>query len=47
LESAMSGGIHLIFSIDLGVVLVVLIVLVLVSIFKYGAVLQQESDETL
>lgn len=34
-------------SVDLGMVLVVLVVLVLVYIFKYGAVLQQESDETL
>lgn len=34
-------------SVDMGIVLVVLIVLVLVYIFKYGAVLQQESDETL
>ena len=35
------------FTLDLGVILIVLIVLVLVHIFKYGAVLQQESDETL
>lgn len=35
------------FSLDLGIILIVLIVLVLVYIFKYGAVLQQESDETL
>lgn len=34
-------------SVDLGMVLVVLVVLVMVYIFKYGAVLQQESDETL
>lgn len=33
--------------VDLGVVFVVLIVLVLAYIFKYGAMLQQESDETL
>lgn len=46
-NSMMSGGMHWTFSIDLGVVLVVLIVLILVYIFKYGAVLQQESDETL
>lgn len=35
------------FSLDLGMVLVVLVVFLLVYIFKYGAVLQQESDETL
>lgn len=46
-NSMMSGGMSFTFSIDLGVVLVVLIVLILVYIFKYGAVLQQESDETL
>lgn len=34
-------------TVDLGVVLVVLVVLILTYIFKYGAVLQQESDETL
>lgn len=45
--SVMSGAMQWSLSIDLGVVLVVLVVLVLVYIFKYGAVLQQESDETL
>lgn len=35
------------FNIDLGVVLAVLVVLVLTNVFKYGAMLQQESDETL
>ncbi|MBE5880926.1 MAG: DUF2975 domain-containing protein [Lachnospiraceae bacterium] len=34
-------------SVDLGVVLIVLVVFLLVYIFKYGAILQQESDETL
>lgn len=47
ITSFMSNSINFSFSLDLGVVLVVLIVLVLVYIFKYGAVLQQESDETL
>lgn len=46
-DSFMKGGLQLSFTLDLGVVLVVLIVFVLVYIFKYGAVLQQESDETL
>lgn len=46
-DSFIKGGLQLEFNIDLGVVLVVLIVFVLVYIFKYGAVLQQESDETL
>jgi len=47
ITSFMSNSISFSFSLNLGVVLVVLIVLVLVYIFKYGAVLQQESDETL
>lgn len=46
-DSFMKGGLQLSLNIDLGVVLVVLIVFILVYIFKYGAVLQQESDETL
>lgn len=46
-DSFMQGGLQLQLNIDLGVVLVVLIVFILVYIFKYGAVLQQESDETL
>ena len=35
------------FTINLGVVIIVLAFIILVNIFKYGAVLQQESDETL
>ena len=46
-DSIMNHKISLNFTLDLGVVLIVLVVLVLVYIFKYGAVLQQESDETL
>ncbi len=46
-DSVMNHKISLRFTLDLGVVLIVLVVLVLVHIFKYGAVLQQESDETL
>ncbi len=34
-------------SVDFGVILVVLLVFLLAYIFKYGAILQQESDETL
>ena len=34
-------------TVDLGVIMIVLVVFVLVHIFKYGAMLQQESDETL
>ena len=46
-DSLMNHKLSLNFTVDLGVVLIVLVVLVLVYIFKYGAVLQQESDETL
>ena len=46
-ESIKNSRLSLSFTVDLGVILVVLIVLVLVYIFKYGALLQQESDETL
>lgn len=46
-DSIMNHKISLSFTLDMGVILIVLIVLVLVHIFKYGAVLQQESDETL
>ncbi len=43
----MTAGQSFEISLDLGMVLVVLVVFLLVYIFKYGAVLQQESDETL
>lgn len=46
-ESIKNSKLSLLFTVDLGVILVVLVVLVLVYIFKYGALLQQESDETL
>lgn len=43
----MTGGQIITVSVDVGMILVVLVVFLLVYIFKYGAVLQQESDETL
>ncbi|MBQ7776765.1 MAG: DUF2975 domain-containing protein [Lachnospiraceae bacterium] len=46
-DSITNNKLSLNLTVDLGVVLIVLVVLVLVYIFKYGAVLQQESDETL
>ena len=46
-NSLLNNKLSIMFSVDFGVVLIVLVVLVLVYIFKYGAVLQQESDETL
>lgn len=46
-ESVLAGKPVVSFSIDLGMVLVVLVLFLLITIFKYGAILQQESDETL
>ncbi len=34
-------------TVDLGVIMIVLVVFLMVHIFRYGAMLQQESDETL
>ena len=42
-----TGKFTILLGIDISVVFVVLIILVLVKIFKYGAMLQAESDETL
>lgn len=42
-----TGKINLTISIDLTIVITVLIILALTNVFKYGALLQQESDETL
>ena len=46
-KNLMLGETGFMLSVDLWMVLIVLVVFMLVSIFKYGAVLQQESDETL
>lgn len=42
-----TGRVQIGVGVDLGIVVTILLILVLVYIFKYGAVLQQESDETL
>ncbi len=42
-----NGQQRLHFSVDLGMLLVVAVILMLSVIFRYGSVLQQESDETL
>ncbi len=47
IESIKFNMVAVTLGVDLGVVLIILIVFALVYIFKYGAVLQQESDETL
>lgn len=46
-NSLLQNKISVNFTVDLGVIMIVLVVFVLVHIFKYGAMLQQESDETL
>lgn len=46
-ESIFTNNVQLILGVDLGVVVVILLIFVLAYIFKYGAILQQESDETL
>lgn len=46
-NSLTSGSLDVNVTIDLTMVLIVLVILALSYIFKYGAVLQQESDETL
>ena len=47
IESALTGGKNMLFSVDLSTVLVILLIFALTYIFKYGAQLQTESDETL
>lgn len=47
LNSVLSGAVNVNISIDFAMLAIVLIILALVYIFKYGAMLQQESDETL
>lgn len=42
-----SEGLNISWSIDLTVIIAILIVFAIAYIFKYGAMLQQESDETL
>ena len=43
----MTGNVQVNVGVNLGMVLVIVIIFALTYIFKYGAVLQQESDETL
>ena len=45
--SSVSSGLNTRLSIDLGSILLVAIIYVLINVFKYGAKLQQESDETI
>lgn len=47
LQYIMTGNYNIALSINLKIVLVIVLIFALIYIFKYGAVLQQESDETL
>ena len=47
IKAALTGGKNMLFSVDLSTVLVILLIFGLTYIFKYGAQLQTESDETL
>lgn len=46
-ESIFTNNFQMSLGVDVGIVLVIFMIFVLAYIFKYGAVLQQESDETL
>ena len=46
-DSITTGSSRISFSINVGMILIILVIFALTRIFKYGAVLQQESDETL
>lgn len=46
-DSLLQNKVSVNLTVDLGVIMIVLVVFLMVHIFKYGAMLQQESDETL
>lgn len=46
-ELVFSGKLNLVFNFDFGIIFVIVLILCITYIFKYGAMLQQESDETL
>ncbi len=46
-NAIITGSYQVSFTLDFAVIIVVLLILALTFIFKYGAMLQQESDETL
>lgn len=47
IKAGLTGGRNMMFSVNLSTVLVILLIFALTYIFKYGAQLQTESDETL
>lgn len=46
-ESIFTNNKQIVLGVDLGVLIIIFFIFILAYIFKYGAVLQQESDETL
>ncbi|MBQ5325201.1 MAG: hypothetical protein J6J58_07115, partial [Oscillospiraceae bacterium] len=46
-NSMMTGDIDIVLGIDLMTVILVILIFLLATIFKYGTMLQKESDETL
>lgn len=46
-ESIFTNNMQIMLGVDLGVLVIIFFIFILAYIFKYGAVLQQESDETL
>lgn len=46
-QTAFTNNVDIVVGVDLGIVFIILIILCLTYVFKYGAMLQQESDETL
>lgn len=47
IKSMFTATVSVSISIDLGMIIVILVILAIAYVFKYGAILQQESDETL
>ena len=47
INNIFGNNVKMSFSLDANVIFAVLVILALTSVFKYGAILQQESDETL
>ncbi len=46
-RSMTTGGAHVSFNLNLGMLVLVVLLFVLIRVFRYGAMLQQESDETI
>ena len=47
MNSIITGNVNIVLGVDLSTVLMILLIILLYMIFRYGTMLQQESDETL